>query len=59
MGVIRRIASALDIKDVVFTAGLGLATGGIWQWSMPAALVACGVILMALCIIGGRRGGKA
>lgn len=48
--------SKLAMTDGVFVAGLLLAAAGIAAYDWRAALVAVGLILMALALLAARRG---
>lgn len=41
-------ARAVDLRDIFAFGGLGCTTYGVAQYSIPAAWIVCGAVLLAL-----------
>lgn len=52
----RMMINAINLYDILGLMGAALIVSGVRMWSIPAALILSGVILIGVALAGARRG---
>lgn len=52
---LRKIRGDMDRNDVVTLVGMGCLAGGLWMIYPPAALIAVGLVLIVVGVLGAWR----